>query len=441
MSNYLAIAAVTAALRHLLDSEVNGDLNIPHTEVTVQPLDKARGDKNSDQINLFLYQTNVNAAWRNIAMPNRGGLGEAGYPPLPLELGYLVTAYGKDNEDISSHRLLGKAMSILLDHPILMSDEIESNLPGNDLYEQIEKVKISYQPMSVEEISKLWTAFQAQYRISASYQVSVVLIESNRDVKVALPVLRRGAEDKGPEILGLTTPGLSGVKLNNRLPSGRLGDDLRIEGQHLDIGEIKIRFSNIHLKEPVEIPPKSEETENQPNVHPPDTAVDLLSFDMWVPERSKNRLKVLLLDASIDPLAFDRWVPGFYTVALIVNLPGLPAWATNEVPFTLASTIIEISPARAPPGDLALSIKCIPRLREGQRVQLLFGQSQVAPVSIEYSSDDLSLPTALKFFIPDVKEGEYVIRLRVDGVDSLPVILTGSPPMYEFDPKQRVIIS
>ncbi len=51
-------------------------------------------------------------------------------------------------------------------------------------------MRITLQPLSVEEISKLWTAFQTQFRTSVSYQVSVVLIESQRPAKTPLPVLR-----------------------------------------------------------------------------------------------------------------------------------------------------------------------------------------------------------------------------------------------------------
>ena len=47
-------------------------------------------------------------------------------------------------------------------------------------HEQIERVRITPQPLSVDELSKLWTAFQTHFRISAAYQVSVVLIESTR---------------------------------------------------------------------------------------------------------------------------------------------------------------------------------------------------------------------------------------------------------------------
>ena len=54
----------------------------------------------------------------------------------------------------------------------------ETDVPGSNLHEQIERVRITPQPLSLEEISKLWAAFQTNYRLSAAYQAAVILIES-----------------------------------------------------------------------------------------------------------------------------------------------------------------------------------------------------------------------------------------------------------------------
>src|SRR5690348_13905400 len=67
MSNSLAIAAVTAALRHLLDRGLSAD--VPGTRVTTRPPDKARDGQSGNQVNLFLYRTAPNAAWRNADWP------------------------------------------------------------------------------------------------------------------------------------------------------------------------------------------------------------------------------------------------------------------------------------------------------------------------------------------------------------------------------------
>jgi hypothetical protein len=175
MSSPTAIAAVTATLRHLLDRGLGADY--PGTRVTTRPPDKARDNSAGNQVNLFLYHTLPNAAWRNRGLPDA-----AGPAPLALNLYYLLTAYGQNDDDAdpTSHRLLGEAMHILHDHAVLDPVAIREALPGNDLHEQAERVRITLQPMSLEELSKLWSTFQTQYRITAAYEVSVVLIARAR---------------------------------------------------------------------------------------------------------------------------------------------------------------------------------------------------------------------------------------------------------------------
>src|SRR5689334_23115435 len=105
MSNALAIAAVTAALRKIIQDGIQSEL--PDAKVTTKPPDKAEAAANL--INLFLYQTNESAAWRNMAMPRQSKPGETSQPPLALDLYYLITAYGKSDESPNppeSHRLL-----------------------------------------------------------------------------------------------------------------------------------------------------------------------------------------------------------------------------------------------------------------------------------------------------------------------------------------------
>ena len=97
------------ALRQRLDRGLNVD--VPGTRVTTRPPDQVR-DREANQVNLFLYQTTPNAAWRNIDLPGRSSTGSepAGPPPLALNLYYLVSAYGRDGDDLDpiSHRLLAR---------------------------------------------------------------------------------------------------------------------------------------------------------------------------------------------------------------------------------------------------------------------------------------------------------------------------------------------
>ncbi|HEV2862133.1 MAG TPA: DUF4255 domain-containing protein [Pyrinomonadaceae bacterium] len=213
MSTALAIASVTAVLKDLLNNGVvDHDLTTMLGPVTVSALapDRIKIEENSEpsQLNLFLYQVTPNAAWRNAALPSRDSRGaRLTNPPLALDLHYILTAYGE--KDLHTEILLGYGMQILHETPVLVRDSIRralSPLPlevgslppslqglfESGLAEQVEQIKIVPQNISTEEISRLWTAFQARYRPSAAYQVSVVLIESRSGAaRPALPVRER----------------------------------------------------------------------------------------------------------------------------------------------------------------------------------------------------------------------------------------------------------
>ena len=157
MSNSLAIAAVTATLRRMLQTAIQ-PLS-PGAQVTARPLDRAREGITVDSLNLFLYNTGVDAAWRNADMPGVNP-GELAVPPLALILSYLVTSYSQADDDVVSHRLLGGAMSMLNDHSVLDPATIETALPGNDLYLQVERVKKTRSSLDTAKRYKLWTAVQ-----------------------------------------------------------------------------------------------------------------------------------------------------------------------------------------------------------------------------------------------------------------------------------------
>jgi hypothetical protein len=416
MSNARAIAATTATLRNLLLAQIPVlDSDLSDLEVTTQPLDLARKGITKAQLNLFLYQTVMNGAWRNLDMPRQVRPGEAGAPPLALNLHYLITAYGRGetDNDAASHRVMGGAMSVLHDHPLLGRGEIATSLPNNDLGEQFERLKITPLPMGLEEMSKLWMVFQTQYRISAAYEVTVVLIDSRSPVRSALPVLKRGEDDRGAAVVAGLPPSLNEIRPPRSQPATRLGEDIAILGGQLSTMDTTVRFTSSRLAAPIELVPQSVGTSAEIGVHIPGKAE--------------------------DANALSRWAPGFYTVALVQKRTGVPPIPSNELAFALAPQIT-VTPTAATPGTVNLTLTCEPRIATGQRVLLLFGDRQVEPVSISTPGDPTQ-PTTLTFAVLGVAAGEYVVRLRVDGVDSIPVVLSGTPPVPAFDPAQRVTVA
>lgn len=403
MSNALAIAAATRTLLSLL-SGVTPNL-------TALPPDKARDNQAADQLNVFLFQTALSASWRNADPPRQVRPGETGQPALPLSLHYLLTAFGVD--EARAHEVLGTAMGILHDHPVLGADEIRdanaADLPAADLHLQPERIRITPLALSTDDLFKLWSGFQTSYRLSVTYEVSVVLIDSRRPVRAPLPVLRQGPDDRGPVATAGPGPSLLAALPPIGDPVAGLGSRVRLLGAELGATVSAVRFANLRLTGPIDLP--------------------------LGPGSSTER--VVDLPSGVPAIA--DWVAGAYTAAVVTTLPDTPSWVSNEVPFGLGATIT-VTPQAAPPGPVTLTVTCSPRLRAGQRALLIFGARQAAPTTVQTPAD-LTLPSSLTFDLADVPTGTYVVRLRVDGVDSNPVVHVGTPPKPDFDTAQQVVVA
>src|ERR1051326_8249061 len=111
MSNYLAIATVTATLQRVLQAVIGGD--VPGaTATTVRPDASGQGLPPVG-VNIFLYQVTPNAALRNADLPTRNASGQAGQRPVAaLDLHYLMSFYGADKQ-LEPQRVLGSVVRTL----------------------------------------------------------------------------------------------------------------------------------------------------------------------------------------------------------------------------------------------------------------------------------------------------------------------------------------
>jgi hypothetical protein len=418
MSNEFAVAAVTLTLRNILDKikdlkdtdefdQIPADAQ-PTAEILVTnvPLDQAHKlDKGKNQVNLFLYHVEHNGAWRNMDISARVKPGETGLTPLALNLYYIITSYGENGSELIGHLLLGKAMSLLHDHALFGRTEIKNAFAVSGLHKQVERVRLTPQPISLDEVSKLWTGFQTQYRLSAAYQVSVVLIESKRPAKTPLPVLKRG-DDQGvisqPHLI-LPYPTLNALSLPNNQPGARLGEVLTLSGHHLGGDSVEVRFMNPRLPHVIEVPALAGGT---------DVA-----------------LKVVL------PNEPAGWPAGFYSLAAVISRTGKQDRTTNEIPLMLTPQIISISIAPLSPpvaGGYTATVICSPQVLPDQSAALLLGDRQFPAEDHPTKSDTLT------FRMTDVPDDEYYVRLRIDGVDSLLIDRSVTPPV--FDESQKVTV-
>lgn len=430
MSNSNAIAAVTEALRSHLDKWIQSDLlsnadpfaDLSNVVITTLPPDLA-ADEATTSLNLFLYQVNYNAEWTNLDPASIGSAGQTESPPLALTLNYLLTAYPKNKDVIVAHRLLGQAMSILHDYPLLGRDQVRhilSNATGNNISgDQIERMRITPLHLSVEELSKLWSAFASKYRISVAYQVSVVLIESRRSPRSVLPVLTIGKNDTGvisyPNLLpplpfvmsmaAIRAEADGSITELKKKPAVEVGDLLRLSGYHLDGSGITVRFVNPSLAAPVSVVPQPGGTDTQ-------------------------------MDTLLDTALTD-WIAGQYNVEAELTLPAeTSARITNRLPLTVAPKIVTpVAPVvRAADGSATITVGCSPRVLPEQKAELLIDNQVVQANARALETDPLV------FVVTPEAAGTFTIRLRVDGVESLPVV-DYAAVIPVFDPNQTVVIT
>lgn len=407
MSGPNALATVTATLRHLLSSAA--------ATVSTKPPSVARVGESGEQINIFLYSTHCNPAFSNFPMPGEARSGENAYPPLPLVLNYLITAYGANDDDISGQQLMGRAMSILHDHPLLGRTDIEGITPDSGLQQQIERVRITPYTLSLDDMSKLWTSLHsAEYRLSTGYQVSAVLIESTRANRAPLPVLKRGEQDRGADVVAAPSPSILGLRFSNQKPGAELGDLITILGEHLGGDNIVIRFQHPLLVDPIDVLPEL--------------------------DRSDTGMAVKLPAQADDVDVGSKWPAGFYTVSLLIQRPDIPVWLSNTIAMPLCPIIKSIDPITAPAGNVVLTIECLPQILPDQRVLLLFGDQTIKADAIVTPANPSAL-TTMTFTVENAaaRVTPYVLRLRVDGADSIPVDFSGDTP--RFADNQRVTIT
>jgi hypothetical protein len=200
VSNFLAIATVSAVLQRLLTPVASAA--VPGAEVWV---DRSDVKRQKAGVNIYLYRHSLDSVSRNEDLPVRRDNGTlTTRPKVAATLHYLLTFHGKDDEMVPQ-RLLGATLATLHTRPIITHALIEAvndeaQLPSgmhkflalNDLLDAAELVRVSPDPMSLDELSKLWSVFfQSPYQLSSTYVASAVLLEETRETPLPAPPVTR----------------------------------------------------------------------------------------------------------------------------------------------------------------------------------------------------------------------------------------------------------
>lgn len=92
-------------------------------------------------------------------------------PPMALLLRYLLTPWG--GTEAARHVIVGLAMQTLYDNSILSGPQVVGSLAAEG-----QALKVTLAPLSIEERTRVWHAVQRPYRLSVSYEVRVVNLDS-----------------------------------------------------------------------------------------------------------------------------------------------------------------------------------------------------------------------------------------------------------------------
>jgi hypothetical protein len=228
-------------------------------------------------------------------------------------------------------------------------------------------------------------------------------------------VLRRGEEDKGataqPDLVP-PFPTLDAVQPPDVQLPAVLGEILVLAGHHLIGDDVEVQFH-----------------------HP---SLDLPNVLLPLPGSTDRQIAVQL---PSDPAASAAWPAGVYNVLVIVRetVGGRQVERpTNEVALPLAPRIESFTPnpaLRDSQGNVTLSVTFVPEVRPGQRAALLLGDREILP---ESSPGPPVQTGTLQFLVRAAAPGEYFLRLRIGGVDT--ILVDRGAPAPRFDDRQKVTI-
>jgi Pvc16 N-terminal domain len=416
MSNFLAIATVTATLSRQLQNVIGFD--VPGATVTNQRPDNSGGGTPAPHVNLYLYQVTPNATWRGHDLPTRRSDGTlVQRPQVAFDLHYLLSFYG-DEAQLEPQRLLGSVARTLHARPILtqrmIREAIASTtftfLAASDLAEAVESVKFTPLSLDLEELSKLWSVFlQTPYTLSLAYQASVVLIESDESPQRSLPV-----RDRNIYVIPLRQPMIESVRseAGSQQPI-TIGSTLILAGQNLQNTPTQVRIGDVEVT--------------------PDAVSD-------------REIRVSLNSPPFPAMALRAGIQGIQVShPLLIGTPPVPhrGSESNVAAFVLRPTItlprrqaaMQRETATDPVTGNAITrcsgnlrVNFTPAVGRNQRVVLLLNPLQAttppraysfaAPVGNGLSSTE-ETTTGILFPIQQVIADTYLVRVQVDGAESL----------------------
>ena len=335
----LNVSLVTKAIKRVVELEI-GDSSAwsprPAPTVSVLPPDKLE----SGSLGIYLYHVSEDPALKNQPPASTStDPTPVRYTPMALNLYYLVTTDAKADTEtlmLDAQLLLGLAIKTLHDYPLISDDTV---VGVTNIFDDVgldktdTRLRITMQPVAHNDAVNYWTAGQSPLRLSAYYNVSVVLLEPEPPPSRAGLVLDYGVHTF---VTGAPRLNSSQNTLSVTIPGSGINQDIELQPAQVPFGG---RFE-LHGV----------------NLSGDDTRLLIASGRWDAPRTADMAWGVAATAERIIATVQDRIdgediLPGIYTAkALVIEYRRMPDGSTrsfekssNETPFTITPRIDSVS--------------------------------------------------------------------------------------------------
>lgn len=176
MGNYAAIKEVGETLINILWNNIKDDPEMDDIILSEDQLCLSSPveiqSESSKRLAIFLYQITECPFMKNQEMSIETK-NKLKYPALYLALHYLITPNTSNTE--KDHILLGKVMQTFQDNAIIRGSSLPIGWTNN------EELRLLLDPLSIDDLNKIWAVLEKPYKLSISYIVTPVGIISKRE--------------------------------------------------------------------------------------------------------------------------------------------------------------------------------------------------------------------------------------------------------------------
>ncbi|MCP5104641.1 MAG: DUF4255 domain-containing protein [bacterium] len=433
----LNLSLVTKTLINLLREYLIASPVGTWTELSPPPITQRPPDKvtEEDVLCLYLYHISEDTRYKNLPAPGNDAP-PIRYVPMGLNLYYQLSAhspYGETDDLDQPQLMMGIALKAFHDYPFI-DDSTQVNLQDileGDLREAGNKLRIVLQPIAHNEAVSYWNNGSSSPRLSAYYQVSIVLLEPEETASRAGRVLEYGVHtfiqgaprlDFSQNVLKFTIPGEPVPReIKLRPAQVPVGDRVSFSGTGFTGDSVSLLLKNNRWDDPV-----SGLTFNPLELDP-----------AWAVAVSGDKVEAVVQEKVIlDNPPEIAILPGIYSALVkVIRRSTLRDGSTrdfehlsNECPFTVTPRIDDINPLVVDVTDVVTVDGYI--FEHGDlpdstsTVQVYLGENRLTlktTGTLNAGEFKIVNPLQLQFMLrADSAPGLYPVRIFVNGAESPP---------------------